>query len=219
MIVLIGGEKGGTGKSTIATNLAVALAMKGRDVCLVDTDRQATSARWSERRAQHQDLSTVHCVQKDGSLFEAAVDLAKRYEEVIIDAGGRDSREMRTAMVAADKMYIPLRPSQPDLETSVHLDELVAQAQDINPRLRAWALLSMACTHPSVHEADDAAELLGGLQCLQLSEVIVRTRKVFRDAIAEGKGVLEFENAKASATIHLLFEEIYGDEVKVLAAV
>jgi len=214
MILLIGGEKGGTGKSTVATNLAVVLASRGVDVVLLDTDPQATAARWAERR-NDTDLATVHCVQRSGSLYEAAKDLATRYQQVIIDAGGRDSRELRTAMAAADKMYVPLRPSQPDIETSVHLDELVALACDLNPRLEARALLSMAPTHHSVTEAEDAKELLSELPHLKLSDVIIRTRKVYRDAMAEGKGVVELENAKAKSALLALTKEIYSGEVEV----
>lgn len=209
MILLVAGEKGGTGKSTIATNLAVALAHRGLDVCLVDTDQQGTSSRWCERRNESAELPKVHCVQKTGTVFDTVRDLAQRYQYVIVDAGGRDSREMRTAMVAADRLYVPLRPSQPDLETSVHMDDLVGRARDMNPDLQAKAVISMACTHPSVSEADDAAELLAELPNLSLSSVIIRTRKAFRDAIAEGKGVLELENLKATESISELAEEAF----------
>lgn len=209
MILLVAGEKGGTGKSTIATNLAVALAHRGLDVCLVDTDQQATSARWCERRNESAELPKVHCVQRTGTVFDTVRDLAQRYQHIIVDAGGRDSREMRTAMVAADRLYVPLRPSQPDLETSVHMDDLVGRARDMNPDLQAKAVISMACTHPSVSEADDAAELLAELPNLSLSSVIIRTRKAFRDAIAEGKGVLELENPKAMESISHLVEEAF----------
>ena len=79
MIVLIGSEKGGTGKSTIACNLAVALALDGRDVVIIDADPQSSAARWSERRAaQHPDRAAVHCVQRTGDVFRTAVDRARR---------------------------------------------------------------------------------------------------------------------------------------------
>ena len=52
MIILIGSEKGGVGKSTLATNLATALALKGSDIILVDADRQSTSANWSQDRKE-----------------------------------------------------------------------------------------------------------------------------------------------------------------------
>jgi chromosome partitioning protein len=211
MIVLLGGEKGGTGKSTLATNLAVWLARQGRDVILVDTDRQRTASHWVDRR-NASGLVTVHCAEKHGNVFYAVRDLAKRYDEVIVDAGGRDSEELRTALVAAQLVYVPLKASQPDLETSLHMNELIQLARGMNPGLKARALLSMAPTNPVINEATEAGELLAELPELVPSGVIVRERKVYRDAIAEGRGVMEMDNAKAIAEIEALAREIYETE-------
>jgi chromosome partitioning protein len=212
MILLLGGEKGGTGKSTIAVNLAVWLAKNGADVMLVDTDRQQTSSRWVDRR-NHADggLPTVHCAEKHGNAFDTIRDLAKRYDQVIVDAGGRDSEELRTALVAAHQVYCPLKASQPDLETSVHMNELVKLARGLNPALQARVVISMGPTNPVIHEAQEAREILTELPEFILSEAIIRDRKVYRDAMAEGRGVVEMSNDKASAEIDQLAQEIYGD--------
>ena len=100
MILLLGGEKGGTGKSTIATNLAAWLAVHGGDVILVDTDVQRTAANWVDRRnllngvpALLNGVPAVQCAERRGNVFHTLRDLAKRYEQVIVDAGGRDSEE------------------------------------------------------------------------------------------------------------------------------
>ncbi len=99
MILLLGGEKGGTGKSTLATNLAAWLAVNDRDVILVDTDVQRTAANWVDRRNLLNGVPAVQCAERRGNVFHALRDLAKRYEEVIVDAGGRDSEpEQRTTM-------------------------------------------------------------------------------------------------------------------------
>lgn len=214
MILLIGGEKGGTGKSTIATNLAVWLALQGQDVMLVDTDRQQTASRWVDRRNQlSDDIPVVHCSEKHGNVFHALRDFIKRYEQVIVDAGGRDSEELRTTLVAAHMVYVPLKASQPDLETSVHMSELVKLARGMNSDLAARALISMAPTNPSIHEAQEAQELLKELPELEQSSVVIRERKVYRDAMTEGRGVTEMSNSKASAEIEALAKEIYGDKV------
>ncbi len=211
MILLLGGEKGGTGKSTIAVNLAVWLAKKGADVILVDTDRQRTASHFVDRRNQLNGASTVHCAEKHGNVFNTTRDLSKRYEQVIIDAGGRDSEELRTALVAAHRVYCPLKASQPDLETSVHMNELVKLARGMNPNLQARALISMGSTNPVVHEAQEALEILTELPEFTLSDVVVRDRKVYRDAMADGKGVIEMSNDKATAEIEALAKEIYGE--------
>ena len=211
MIILIGGEKGGTGKSTVATNLAVWLAHEGRDVLLLDADIQSTAKRWVDRRNDlSEGLPAVHCAQALGDVFKPARDYAQRYGEVIIDAGGRDSKELRTAMVAADYLYVPIQASQPDLETMDHVNELVGLARGMNPNLRAFALISRAPTNPMLNEVREAKGFLAEFAELQLAGTFIRDRKVFRDAMLEGRGVVEMANSHARAEVQLLGQEIYG---------
>jgi cellulose biosynthesis protein BcsQ len=75
MILLIGAEKGGVGKSTIASNLAVHLAGQGVDVVLLDTDTQATCARFVERRNEAGLVPNIHCMQRTGDVAPALRDL------------------------------------------------------------------------------------------------------------------------------------------------
>jgi chromosome partitioning protein len=210
MILLLGGEKGGTGKSTVAVNLAVWLAHQGADVVLIDTDVQRTASHFIDRRNAIADARKVHSAEKHGNVFDTVRDLAKRYQQVIVDAGGRDSEELRTALVAANVVYCPLKASQPDIETSIHMNELVKLARGMNPALEARLLISMGPTNPVIHEAADAREILSELPDFGLSDVIIRDRKVYRDAMIEGRGVIEMGNARARDEIESLASEIYG---------
>ncbi len=218
MITLIGGEKGGSGKSTLATNLAVWFAHAGRDVLLLDADQQGTSALWATERSEHPELPTVHCVQRHGNIFAAVKDLAERYEEVVIDAGGRDSEELRSAMVIAHKLYSPLRPSQSDLWTVAHVEQLVRLARGMNPELEAYAVLSMAPTNPRVNEADEATAMLAEFDELAMSGAVIRDRKAFRDAMCAGAGVVELGDPKAARELETFAQEVYGGQVQIKAA-
>lgn len=206
-IILIGGEKGGSGKSTTATNLAVCLALEGLDVMLLDADKQATATKFIARRNEA-GYKEVHSAQKLGDIYRAAIDLAGRYQWVIIDAGGRDSRELRTGMVAADLVYVPIKASQADLETLPVVDELLSLSRGMNPGLEARALLCMAPTNERIREVQDAQELLAGFPDLPLSSCIIRERKIYRDALLLGRGVVEMKNSEARAEIQLLCQEI-----------
>lgn len=215
MIVLVGGEKGGTGKSTLAVNLCAWLAGAGRDVLLLDADRQSTSSNWAAERQQRADCPPVHCVQRYGNLFHAVQDLRTRYQDIVIDAGGRDSEELRSAMVLADKLYSPAKASQSDLWTIDHLAKLVELAHGFNPRLEARILISMAPTNPRINEERDAAEMLSEFSDrLRLSGCLTRERKAYRDAMREGKGVTELTDAKARHEIEAIAQEIYGVEIQ-----
>jgi chromosome partitioning protein len=210
MILLIGGEKGGTGKSTISTNIAVTLAHKGHEIVIVDCDPQGTSTKWLTRRNKfYSDLPKVFSIQKTGDTYDTIKDLSTRYKHVIIDAGGRDSEELRTAMVACEKMYIPLKASQPDLETSKHMTQLIKLARSLNNKLDAYTIISMASTHYNLNEDKEAISLLAQSNIAKVSDVIIHERKVYRDAIADGKGVIEYDNPKAITEINLLINEIF----------
>jgi chromosome partitioning protein len=216
MIVLVGGEKGGTGKSTLATNLCAYIAAAGQDILLLDADRQSTSANWAAERNQHQELAAVHCVQRYGNLFHAVQDLRTRYAHIVVDAGGRDSEELRSAMALADKLYSPAKASQSDLWTIEHMARLVEQARCFNPRLEARVLISMAPTNPRINEEQAATEMLTEFgERLPLSRHVTRERKAYRDAMGEGKGVIEMTDNKAIYEIASIAKEIYGAEIQI----
>jgi chromosome partitioning protein len=117
MILLVGSQKGGAGKSTIATNLAAEYARQGSDVVLVDADVQRSSARWHADREAAGLTPAIACIEKLGNISGTLNDLDGRYGVVIVDVAGKDSKEMRTGMVVAHKMIVTVRPSQFDLDT------------------------------------------------------------------------------------------------------
>lgn len=210
MILLCGAEKGGVGKSTIASNLAVYLANEGVDVVLVDTDTQATCTRFVERRNEAGLHPEIHCIQRTGNVAAALKDLARRYQVVIADAGGRDAMELRTAVSVADLMLTPIRASQADLETLPTVNEIVGLAKAIhNPGLKAFAVLSMAPSNPVIREVEDARELLADFDQIELAGTVIRDRKIYRDALLAGRGVVELANGQARAEIQLLAQEFF----------
>lgn len=218
MIFVIGGQKGGTGKSTVATNLAVALTHRGQQTLLVDTDRQQTASSWSDARQQNEALRPITTIQKTGKLYRDLRDLETRYDAVIVDAGGFDSVELRTALVAADCLYSPVRASQSDLWTLEALSQLVGEARAINEGLRAYLLLSMAPTNPAVQDTRAALALLAEYPAFQTCTSMLRDRRAFRDALGEGRGVLEHSDPKAAAEMDALTVEVLA-HARVLEAV
>jgi cellulose biosynthesis protein BcsQ len=111
--------------------MAVHLAHQGVDVVMLDTDGQATSARFVERRDEADMLPPVRCVQRTGEVATTLRDLARRYQIVVVDAGGRDSREMRSAMAVANLLLVPTKASQADLETFPKVNELITHAERV----------------------------------------------------------------------------------------
>lgn len=208
MIILIGSQKGGCGKSTTAVNISAELANKGHDVVLVDADRQCTAANWALDRVENTALSKVNCVQKYENIRDTLLDMDQRYEYVIVDAAGRDSRELRTGMTAAHVLVVPFRPSQPDLDTLANMQEIIVQAKDLNPGLKVFGLITMAPTNPIISEEADARDCLKDYPVITLLSTIIRDRKIYRDAMCDGLGVVEMDNPKAKAEIKKLVEVI-----------
>ncbi|MDD5411358.1 MAG: AAA family ATPase [Methylobacter sp.] len=215
MIVLIGGEKGGTGKTTISTNLAAMRALAGRDVLLIDTDPQGSANYWVQSRDDENITPRVACVQKFGKgLPKEVQDLAKRYQDIIIDAGGRDSVELRAALVVAEKVFIPIQPSQFDIWTLNQMDELVETSKAFNPDLQAKVIISRSSTNPSVHESEDTGKLLSDFLNLDLASVTIRDRIAYRKAAKDGLAVTELKpkDQKAVDEMESLYKEVFDDE-------
>lgn len=208
MIILVGSQKGGAGKSTIAVNLAAELARQGEDVVVVDADAQRSAARWHADREAAGITPAIACIEKLGNIRETLLDLDARYGYVIVDVAGKDSKEMRTGMTAAHKMVVTVRPSQLDLDTLPHMSELVEQVRDFNPELVVRSLLTQVPTNPGVTERTDAGEYLSDYPALHPLQTVVYERKAYRDVIGEGLGVVEWNNPKARAEIQEFAAEL-----------
>ena len=214
-IIIIGGEKGGTGKTTIATNLAVLRVRNGIDTLLVDTDPQASGSSWNYMRDTNKVKPRVACIQKFGEgITDELVDLGNRYESIIVDAGGRDSIELRASMVVADILVVPVQASQFDLWTLSTMEKLYKQVHVINRKLKVFILISRAPTNPSVKDINEAKSLVEDFQDFSLLDTIISDRVIYRRAAADGLGVIEYDpkNEKAVIEINELYSEIYNKD-------
>ena len=130
------------------------------------------------------------------------------YEYVVVDTAGRDSRELRTGMIAADLFISPSRPSQYDLDTLPHLANVFTQAQDLNPQLKGFLILNMCPTNPVIKETEDAKTYLSDFPEFTLASTLIYDRKAYRDCISEGKTVFEWKDAKSKGEIDALMKEV-----------
>lgn len=215
MIILVGGEKGGTGKTTVVTNLAAIAIHNNKDLLLVDTDKQGSASSWASVRDENEGVKRIPCVQKFGENVAREVKyLNEKYANILIDAGGQNSQELRAAMLVADKLYIPIQAAQFDVWTLGVMDKLVSQAKLINEKLEAYILINRAATNPSINEIDEVKEVLEEFEYLKLSPNIIRERIAFRKAARGGLSVVELSKQDPKATFEVteIFKEAYNEQ-------
>lgn len=211
MIILIGSNKGGSGKTTIACNLAIALAKHGNDVCLVDADRQGSAARWHQEREAADIAPSITLVQKYDNLTKTLQSLNDKFDVVLVDVAGRNSREMITAATIADIIIAPHQCSQLDLDTLGELQEQVIRVRDFNPGLRVLVYQTMASTNPQVIETErtEFKTYVSEFPEFEALASIGHYRKSYRDVISEGLTVLEGNNKQAAEEITSLYNEVF----------
>lgn len=214
MILMVGGEKGGVGKTTLATHMAVARKAAKRSVVLVDADSQGTASTWSDARKEHPEVPQLPCVSlRGGKIHVELRELSRHYEDVVIDTGGADSQEFRSAMLAADILLMPLRPGSFDFWTLLKMQEVVALAEGFNDKLRPMVCLSQVPPTASDRARREAAEVLSEMPRFQLLRSMTVFRAAFNHSAGEGLTVDELprRDAKACSEIAFLHDELFAD--------
>ena len=191
MIVVVGNVKGGVGKTTLAINFAIARAARGRDVLLIDGDEQGTALTFTALRSEQAGLHDYTAVALSGPSVRAqARQLAPKYDDLLIDVGGRDTGSLRAALTIADTLLIPFQPRTFDVWAIDHMRALIEDAATINEKLKAYSVLNAADAIGKDNE--DAAAVLRQCTNIHYLDCPLVRRKAFPNAAAQGKGVGEY---------------------------
>ena len=213
MIVTVGNTKGGVGKTTIALNLAIARALAGRDVWLVDGDRQATALTAIGIRSELDRAPSIACAAyPDGPTLRSQVLKAReKYEDIVIDAGGRDSTALRAAMVISDILLVPFQPRSYDVWALNDIAALIDEARSVRDDLRCYAVLNGADPGENSNDNLEAARAVMELSQFDYLPTPLRRRKAFANAAGSGLSVLELkpEDGKASDELNNLILHLF----------
>lgn len=213
MIYTVGNTKGGVGKTTLAVNLAIARALAGRDVWLIDGDRQGTAQMAISIRADAGHLPNIACASyPDGATLRTQVQhQAAKFEDIIIDAGGRDSTALRAALVLSDVLIVPFQPRSYDVWALNDMAALIDEVRSVRDGLRAVAVLNCADSGDISIDNKEAAEAVADYPQFEYLATPIRRRKSFANAAGQGLSVLELKPTDKKAVhelntlINLLF--------------
>lgn len=208
MIISIVNQKGGCGKTTIATNLAALFAVEGREVLMVDADPdQRSSMNWCADRPEH--LSRIHASSLPArNLRKEADALRKKWDIVIIDGGARVTEHAYAAVAAADWLVIPVKPSKVDMDATAQFLDVVQADMAKRDDLTGGVLLNQFQENTAIGRA--AREQIAEWD-FPVFDSRLHSYVAFTEALWQGQSVVEYQpRGNAAADMQKFFAELKG---------
>ena len=214
MITVIANLKGGSGKSTVAFNLAVWLETHGHSVVGYDLDPQCT---FSDLAMLRTELGTspgltIHSVRAVlGGQLQSHTNC-----EVIVDVGAANMAAMKEAMAYADRILVPVPPSQADVwatQRFLHIIRPEIQSGNVEGGRITLAFINRADTNQTIMETEETEEALRMLPGIdRVLPQKLKMRSNFRRSLSEGLAVFEmWPQSKAAREFRGLAAALYPD--------
>ncbi len=198
------GNKGGSGKTTLAINLGAGLSNIANSA-LLDADPQGSSIQWYQFVDQD---DGVDVYQANGQLREQVSDLNTNYDYVVCDCPPSiNAEQTQTLLEISDIVLIPVQPSPIDVWATIKLEEVIIEAQKSNQKLKAYVLINQL--EPRVALSRMLRGALSELE-LPVTETALRRRAIYKNSVLDGKSVFDAGKlgAEAATEITQLIEEI-----------
>jgi chromosome partitioning protein len=209
MIISITNLKGGVGKSTLSQNIAVAYANEGKKVCLADTDsEQQTSVKWGSMRGEELKSLPVYLINPE-KITEEILTLKKKYDIVLIDGTPALTELTTRIVILSDFVLVPVLPSIADVWALDTFLKRFKEAKMTKESLGASVKVALVLNRYSektnldreVHDAIKGFDLT-------LFDTKISNLVAYREATAQGLGVIEMKDKKTQKEMTNLFEEI-----------
>ena len=192
MLTVVGNLKGGTGKSTVAFNLAVWLAHDKAGVMSFDLDPQCTLVDVCDVRAEDGYEPTFN-VSTNLDELEILVKDKTNKRPIIVDMSASNMPAMEKAISLADRILIPIQPSQADIWSTQRFLKIVKSCIDAENKPEVLGFINRADTHIGIRETDEAEQALQMMQGIKALGIRLYQRTAYRRSFSEGLGVFELD--------------------------
>lgn len=211
MVITVGNTKGGVGKTTIAVNLAVASVVVGKQrTLIIDADAQGSSMDF--RAVREKDLPPIQAISLTKPTIHEDIKSFTNFDVIFIDAGGRDGKVFRSALLACDIFLIPITPSPYDIWAAEETLEITQEARLMNPTMQVFIVLNMVI--PNTQLSKEVLNLLDkfkGEFNLRVCHTQLVNRQDYKKSATVGQGVVEmFPESKADLEVQELYQEVMG---------
>lgn len=189
--IAVANQKGGVGKTTLATTLAVCFANESLSTLLIDADPQASALGFRARRAEEGVEPDVSCVQILDSTIHLEVPKL-RFDRIVIDTGARDSKVFRSALLAADLVIVPMCPGYYDLWSSFHTFEVLSEIRLNRPAQKVLPMFNLVI--PNTRIAADAMSAKADVETqfkFRFMDTYLCSRVAHKGVVATGRTVFE----------------------------
>lgn len=213
MLITIGAEKGGVGKTRLSTNLAAMAASAGVDVVLLDTDKQGSAMSWVRIRNEEGVTPTVPVFALPTKPTAELSNLSTKYALIIVDIGAQNYKTMMECALLSDLVLVPCGPDQQEIESTLTVfDSLRALGpKHANGEIPASVVLTRISTKPNAKSTADLRDFFNSENIPTFTAAMAH-REAWRASGKTGRAVHELRGSdhsdKATSELNALFSEI-----------
>ena len=209
MIISVINLKGGVGKTTIAVNLAVAFAHRGKKVCIIDTDKEQLSAvKWSGQRDD--DKPTVSVITVGEKLVREVQTHAKNFDIVILDGSPQLGELANNTLIVSDLVIVPVANSVLEFWSMDNFADRFKQAKQLKEGVggNIIGLCVFNRYNDKQNLSKEMKEALKQFPEFEPMETTIADRVAYKEAMMQGLGVVEYKDPKAKKEVEDLANEV-----------